>query len=282
LTQISVVATDIDGTLLNPVHRISPAVRAAVARLSAAGVTVILASARFPGAMRAIQVELGLLGEPLVACQGAATGHFTAAGFQPGLLAPISLGATRRIIAEARNLGLAVSHFDDRQWRVQPDDSMAEQEAAIVGCEPERVPDLAALVTPPTKLTVMAPAGRKGRLAAMAQRLPADVSGAISRPDYLEIVTAGVSKASAITALLDERGVDPGELAAIGDGANDEAMLRAAAIGIAMGHAPARLRGLATWVVPSNAADGVAVAIERLFQAGLIPASPAGDGPAHS
>ena len=53
------------------------------------------------------------------------------------------------------------------------------------------------------------------------------------------------------------------ETMAIGDGANDISMLRAAGVGVAMGQAPRRVRAIADAVTTSNAEDGLARAIEQ-------------------
>jgi HAD superfamily hydrolase (TIGR01484 family) len=55
---IAAFAVDVDGTLLNPAHRLTAARRAAVERLRRYGVLVVLATARYPAAVRAIQEEL--------------------------------------------------------------------------------------------------------------------------------------------------------------------------------------------------------------------------------
>jgi len=268
--RITALAVDVDGTLLDPMHRIRPAVRDAVARLTVAGVPVILASARFPGAMRAIQDELGLLGEPLVGCQGAVAGRWAGDAFVATHEWAIPGPATTAVLALAWSAGLPVSRFGAHHWHVAADDPMARQEADIVGCEPLVVDDIAAVEEPAGKLTVMAPAGREEELAGIAARLPGSVAGTISRRDYLEIVAAGVTKATALVVVLEDLGLAPSGLAAAGDGANDIAMLEGAELRIGMGHGPAALQAVADWVVPSNRDDGLAVAVDRLFAEGLV------------
>jgi hydroxymethylpyrimidine pyrophosphatase-like HAD family hydrolase len=75
-TPIRVLALDVDGTLLDPAHRIAPAGRARVSAVHAAGILVLLASARHPAGLREVQRELGVLGDPLVACQGVVIARF--------------------------------------------------------------------------------------------------------------------------------------------------------------------------------------------------------------
>lgn len=271
LPHIRALALDIDGTLLAPDHRIRPVVREAVRRAHEAGVIVILASARYPGAMRALQAELGLAGRLMVACQGASAGRYDEEGaFEAVDAHPIAAADAHAVLAAAAARNLPVSRFGAASWTVVADDPMAGQEAEIVGCEPHVVADLGAVAEPAHKLTVMAPSGRERELAGVAAALPPGVRGAISRADYLEVTRADVSKASALAALLAHLGLDRGQLAAAGDGANDAEMLGLAAVSMAMGHAPDALRALATWTLPTNADDGLAAGIARLFSDGLV------------
>lgn len=267
--RIAALAVDVDGTLLNPDHRISDAVAAAVADLRAAGVKVILASARYPGSMLGIQAELGVLGELFVGSQGGVAGRFADGRFE--LLGgwPIEPGATRGVLDVAEAMGLPVSHFSADVWTVEIGDPMIDHEVEIVEHEPAFATDLRLLAEPAYKLSIKAPPGREPELAEAARRLPDGVRGAISSPNYLEIVDRHVSKATGVAAALAALGITPEQLAAAGDGANDVEMVRLAALGMAMGHAPASLHAVATWSLPSSADDGLAVGIRRLLAAGL-------------
>jgi hypothetical protein len=217
-----------------------------------------------------MQDALGLAGQVLVACQGGVAGRFTERGLQQIHGVPIAPSDAAAVLAAADAHALPVSRFGAETWHVRQGDPMAGQEAAIIGCEPVAVEDLVLVESPAFKLTVMAPAGRWGDLGPFAEALPPSVRGSISRPDYLEIVAAGTSKASALAAVLRHLGLTAQQLAAVGDGANDVEMLELAAIGIAMGHAPHALKDVATWIAPSNDADGLAAAIDRLIAEGRI------------
>jgi hypothetical protein len=58
-------------------------------------------------------------------------------------------------------------------------------------------------------------------------------------------------------------GIDPGEVMAIGDGANDVELFDAVGIPVAMGHASEGVKARAKYVTESQLEDGVACAIER-------------------
>jgi Cof subfamily protein (haloacid dehalogenase superfamily) len=83
--------------------------------------------------------------------------------------------------------------------------------------------------------------------------------------NILEIFAAGVNKSQGVAWLAREHGIDPSEVAAIGDHINDEEMVREAACGVAMGNAVESVRQAADRITRTNAEDGVAHAIEMML-----------------
>lgn len=84
---------------------------------------------------------------------------------------------------------------------------------------------------------------------------------------WLTVVPLNVSKGSALEKLRQEFGISAADTLAIGDGSNDVEMLRWAALGIAMGQAPARVHAAADEVGPSVLEDGAAQVLSRFFPA---------------
>ncbi len=280
---IRIFATDVDGTLLDPRHEVTGRVAAAIHRLRGRGVHVVLATARYPAAIYAIQERLEIVGEPFVACQGAVVGRYAGRGLTLLDHHRIALQAARRVTDEARRSGLWASWYSAWGWRAELDDPLAGHEAEIVGCAPRRVARLARSRSAPAKVTLMAPPGHEMSLSSVLASLPSELDGSISRPDYAEIVAAGVSKAAALRMVLESLGLEEGDLAAAGDGLNDLEMIEGARVGIAMGHAPETLRRAATWTVPSNMEDGLVDGIERLFAEGFVSiGATAGRVPQHA
>lgn len=82
-------------------------------------------------------------------------------------------------------------------------------------------------------------------------------------PAAVEITAPGVDKGEALLHLAARLGIGPEGVMAIGDSGNDLAMLRAAALPVAMGNAPEEVRRAAVFTTATNEEDGVALAIER-------------------
>ena len=153
-----VVAIDVDGTLLTSDHRITPAVAAALERVRARGVAVVLTTSRPPRAVWPILAELGLVDpEVFIASQGALTGSYTEGGELRVIdRQPMPVQPARAVSAAGAAAGLAVNWFAGERWLVPHIDDRIRQEAAIVGCSPE-VADLALVSEAPDKILLLGP-----------------------------------------------------------------------------------------------------------------------------
>lgn len=78
-----------------------------------------------------------------------------------------------------------------------------------------------------------------------------------------EIMKAGVNKRTGVEELAAMYGVDMENVMAFGDYHNDMPMIRAAGFGVAMGNALEEVKACADYVTDTNDNDGVAQAIER-------------------
>ena len=86
-----------------------------------------------------------------------------------------------------------------------------------------------------------------------------------SAPFMLEIVAKGVNKASGLLSFVKHSGGSLGEVIAFGDAGNDEDMLTAAGIGVAMGNATDELKAKVDFTAPSVDEDGVALFLNSFF-----------------
>jgi len=267
LRPVAGIVLDVDGTLLDPAHRLSPANVAAVARARAAGLHVLLASGRSARALEGVVATLELDG-PLIAFNGALT-------FRPAGGAIEALDGTtldRDIAADvlrlARAHGIEAGWFELDGWRVRSIGPGAVEEAMLTDEPPTESPDLPDGAGPPYKLMCIAvTADETAALHALRDRLPDTVAASFSHPRYLEVTAPGIDKAHAVRAAAARLGLAPSDLAALGDAENDIAMLREAGVGIAMGNATDAVLAAAAHRTAANDRDGVALAIDALLAA---------------
>jgi Cof subfamily protein (haloacid dehalogenase superfamily) len=102
----------------------------------------------------------------------------------------------------------------------------------------------------------------KDEIRAKAAHLP-DLYVTASASHYLEFAAGSASKRTALNELAGMLGLVPSQVMSFGDGENDSEMLEFAGVGVAMGNASPLLIEYADRVTGSNLEDGVALAIER-------------------
>ena len=87
-----------------------------------------------------------------------------------------------------------------------------------------------------------------------------------SQKYLIEVLTKGVNKAFGLEKLAKELNIQPSEIAAIGDAANDIEMLEYAGLAIAMGNASEEVKAISDIVTDTNENNGVIKAIDQLIQ----------------
>ncbi|MFI6583375.1 Cof-type HAD-IIB family hydrolase [Embleya sp. NPDC050493] len=259
----SLVATDLDGTLLRADHTISARNRAALARVTAAGAKHVIVTGRAVAWTRPVFEALGYRG--LAVCgQGAQVYH---AGEQR-LLTSVTLDrglarlATERLTEELGDVRFAVSR-----------DGLAGEVVVERGYRYESVlpvhvvQDRDELWSEPIlKLYLYHADYDDDRLTACARKICTglvDVTHAGT--GIVELLPPGLSKAIGLSLAARKLGVKAADTIAFGDMPNDVTMFKWAAHGVAMANAHAELLAVADEVTLSNMDDGVAVVLERLF-----------------
>ncbi|WP_431044770.1 HAD family hydrolase [Streptomyces sp. P1-3] len=275
-SRLSVVATDLDGTLLRSDRTISPRTRAALALAADGGARHIVVTGRPAASCRPFLTAIGYQG--LAVCgQGAQLYDATAdrllssAELDRDLARSVvdrterALGGTRLelavVTAAPVNRFVITPRFTDRmrpEWgRVEdPAELFAQPIEKVLLCHRELPDELVAQT-----------AARVGG---------ADVSVTHSEKGMVEVLPAGVTKAAGLRRAAERLGFTPSETIAFGDMPNDIPLLTWAGYGVAMGNAHPDLRAVAHEVAPRNDEDGVAVVLEQLF----APAPRGGGGSA--
>lgn len=260
------VFSDIDGTLLNSAHQVTPRTRDAIRAVQAAGVPFVIVTAR------GVSGTYPLLERQDISC--------TVVTYSGGVIMDegrnvihhhgLTRAQAQEVVdfAEAEGLDMTWSAYSFEDW-VAPDRAdprllqeerivMAEaREGTIASIERDEVQKILCLCTPGSTKEVER--RLKGRFPEFAI--------AISSETLIEVMPAGSSKAGAVHTLCDLWGIDPADALAFGDNYNDLPMLDAVGHGYLMGNAPAELLARASLVAPTNDEDGVARVLEHL---GLI------------
>jgi HAD superfamily hydrolase (TIGR01484 family) len=261
------VASDVDGTLLNPDDRVSPRAAAVIARLVASGVGFVLVTGRPPRWIPPVVEQLGSVSLAVCANGGvlydaAADRVLWARTLTPASLAELAAAAR----ATLPDCGLAVERVgaaaDGGSFVAEPAYRHAWQDAD------HAISHRAELLSrPAVKLLVRDP--RLSSDAMVAALTPvigdaADLTFSHSR-GLVEISPPTVTKATGLAEVAQRYGVAAADVVAFGDMPNDLEMLRWAGHGVAMGNAHPALLEVADEVTASNGEDGLALVLERWF-----------------
>lgn len=300
------VAIDIDGTLLSSDGHVSPRNREALLAAERAGMQVVIATGRRHSyAMRVLR-ELGLgHANALVSSNGTVIRTLNADLIHRHHLPTATARWLCGHVSEFRRtlvltFDLVGSSGEDSRGALVVED-MDELNASIDLWMQANEPSIAHVDPledalqgePPIQMMLCGTVARmraaEARLLESPHILPVgavhgtpDTVVTLHRTEYpdrdlsiLDILPAGVSKASALQHLGKLQGFAPEDILAIGDNWNDVPMLELAGRAVLMSNAPDDLKELAAecgWTVgASNDEDGVAVALEPFLAAAAVP-----------
>lgn len=259
------IATDLDGTLLDPSGTLTPRSAAALQAAADAGVLVVFASGRPPFiAAREIEaagrgVHYGVMANGTIVCtlpDGVVLHHLT-------FPADLAMQAVRQL--RSHDPGLRVALATDRGFTAE--DGFRSRMPIDPGGEP--VPD--ALVghdgaVEAIKLYAFHPEldvhELLGELPAV---LGADLVVGHMGANAVEIAPAGADKGRGLQWLCDHLAIEGRDVMVFGDEVNDLPMFAFAGRRVAVGNANPTVREVADEVCEPNADDGVARTIERLL-----------------
>jgi Cof subfamily protein (haloacid dehalogenase superfamily) len=291
-----ILALDVDGTLLDRDGTLRPRTAAAVARAARAGIRPVLCTGRRYRRARPIAEQLGL-DAPLVCNSGAIVkdprdhGTLWRADFDTVLAADVlelfqvhdqpAVVFTDRGPEDADFLVPAFptgrNLFDDyvsqnrahaeihSSWQRETT-SRDGRDLALRGDDP---------------LFHVCAIGTRAEMLAFEQATHERIDGRVQTfvlrsSKYLgtmcEILRVDASKWTAVLHLAELWGVEPGEICAVGDDANDIPMIRHAGLGVAMGHAHPDVRAVADLITGGHDEDGVAMLVDEVLL-GSVPRS---------
>ena len=273
---IRLLATDIDGTLLNPQFQISEGDLAALRRAHAAGMEIVLVTGRRHTFALPIAQQLGF-DLWLISSNGAVTRSLSGETFHRDLMPAETCRQLCQAMVEFRgNMvltfdkeikgAIVLEHLDEigasiRRW--------LEKNMEFIEFV---VPIERALVTDPVQAMFC------GTMARMSLALEA-LKGTglmdkitVLRTEYpvrdlsmIDVLNRGCSKGHALERWARHRGFHRDEVMAVGDNHNDVEMLEFAGHPVIMGNACEELRARGWRVTLGNEACGVAAALEEVM-----------------
>ncbi len=264
----TLVATDVDGTLIDHDELVSARTRAAVHAVVESGTPFLLATGRPPRWISPVVEGLGYA--PLAVCANGAVVYdsyadrvLSAATLSVDALTELSelaLVALPGSGLAAERVGESAHDAATPQFVSSPD-----YEHAWLNPDNTEMSEDEVLAAPAVKLLIRRPGMTS---TAMYDTLAPHV-GALADMTYstenglIELSAPGITKASGLVAAAERFGFDLSGLVAFGDMPNDIPMLGMARLGVAMGNAHPEAKAAADEVTDTNSENGVAKVLER-------------------
>ncbi|MEQ5840294.1 hydrolase [Paraburkholderia acidicola] len=262
-----VIATDLDGTLLNSDHQLDPLTIETVRRLEAQGVQFIIATGRHYCDAAGIRDLLGI--RPyLITSNGARIHAPDDTKIYADDLPPVTVRRLVRPDIAGSHGRIIVNLFADQTWLIDrdaPELLSFHQDSgfrySVVDMPQHDGTDIAKVLY----------IGRAADLADVAVNLQRAFGNSLyvtySASDCLEVMTSNVSKGRALSFVLDRLGVAPSHCVAFGDNMNDIDLLETAGHPFMMNNANpdliARLPDVPR--IGNNFEAGVAHQLRKLF-----------------
>jgi len=263
VSEAKVIASDLDGTLLGPDHRLTSRTIAALRAARAAGWTVIAATGRNPTSAMPLVGPHGVI-DALVGSNGALV-------HDPHLDTTV-----HRFPIDGEHLEALFTSLDDgfpglsycwefadsSAWDTGFEDVARQHEDLMMHAVGPR-PDGDVAVTK----VMVRHADLVGRQLAdrLEPLLPAPLTLGCSGVSFVEITGVGVDKSRALAHIIEPLGFTAGDVIAFGDNHNDRQMLSWAGRGIAVGNAVDAAKDAADDVIGHHGDDSVAAYIESLL-----------------
>jgi Cof subfamily protein (haloacid dehalogenase superfamily) len=264
----AMIATDVDGTLLDDDERITPRTRHVVRAAVASGVQFVLATGRPPRWVPPVVEALGFA--PMAVCANGAVIYdsdqdriISARTLAVDVLAELAEIATRVIpgaVLAVERVGRSAHDSATPQFVSSPG-----YEHAWLNPDNTEVSLEDLLSAPAVKLLIRKAGARSSDMAAELAKhigLQGDITYSTNN-GLIEINPLGTSKATGVEEVARPLGITAEDVVAFGDMPNDVPMLLWAGHGVAMGNAHPDAIAAANEVTATNADDGLARVLER-------------------
>lgn len=273
---IRLLATDIDGTLLNPQFSISEGDLAALRRAHAAGIEIVLVTGRRHSFALPIAKQLGF-DLWLISSNGAVTRSLSGETFHRDMMPAQTCrrlcgamqefrGNTVLTFDKETKGAIVLEHLDElgpsiRRWlekNMEYIEFVVPIEKALV-TDPVQAMFCGTMERMTLALRALESAGMDGQMTVLRTEYPArDLS-------MIDVLNAGCSKGHALERWAKYRGFRRDQVMAVGDNHNDVEMLEFAGHPVIMGNACEELRARGWKITRGNDACGVAAAVELAF-----------------
>ena len=268
---IKLIAIDMDGTLLNRKKELLDETKQYFKNFHNKNTEtlLVLCTGRPESGIRPYLKDLGYLEENhYIISQNGANIYESQTGKRV-MDAFVDSGAIQKWIELGKRHGISVmgAGVDYYYCFDQDPTEWMEFDVKLVSGKLKRIPTKESLNTDFYKILLMGDEEQLNEFETFIPQEWRDEFYVVRSQKYLvEVLTKGVNKAFGLEKLAQKLNIEPSEIAAIGDAANDIEMLEYAGLAIAMGNASEEVKAIADIVTDTNENNGVIKAIDKLIQ----------------
>ncbi len=261
--QIKLLATDLDGTLLSSGKPVSEKNIAAAREAAKAGTIVTIATGRMYKAALPVAEALGL-DVPIITYNGALIKSTSGKVYYRKFMDEEICRKVTDFCAR-RGWYLQTYSGDTLYYSDYNEFSRRYERSQKVSGENLGYEALREKVSEMYKMLIItdSPEVTQDWMAELTAEFGDAITLTQSAPDFIEIISPGVSKAAALQKLADIMGFDMRETMAIGDANNDLPLLKAAGFSVAMGNAADNIKAVTDAVTGNCVDDGWAQAVYK-------------------
>jgi Cof subfamily protein (haloacid dehalogenase superfamily) len=259
---IKLFLADVDGTLVTKEKHLTDRALAAVRKLRDAGIAFAITSGRPPKGMSMLIQPLEI-DTPIAGFNGGQWVNPDLSIVESRTLPRDVAETTIKLITDA---GLDAWVYSGEDWLVHDKNAPhVAREEWTVKFPPKVVSDFGAALDRAVKIVGCSDDLPKVEACEkqVQEALGNTASAARSQPYYLDVTHPDANKGGVVAYLAKHLGIDPKEIATIGDQPNDTLMFKPSGLSIAMGNASEQVQHLATHVTASSEEEGFAIAVER-------------------
>lgn len=261
------IILDLDDTLLRNDGTISARTKAALKRIQADGMKVVLASGRPTFAIRSIadELELKKYGGYIISFNGA---RIESCETEKEIYsANIKKENVHELYNLSKEYGAFIQTYSNIHIIASEANEYTDMEKQITGMDIIIPEDFKSYVCEDVvKVIVLQEPSRLKEIEARWKPIIGDrMYMTISKPFFLEFMNSNVDKGKSILRLAGQLGICAEEIIAIGDSYNDISMIKMAGLGVAMQNAAASVKEIADYITDDNEHDGVAKVIDKFI-----------------
>lgn len=258
---VRLVTIDVDGTLVGASGVVAPKVWAAAERARALGVRLAIASGR-PAFGTTREHALRLDPTTWHVFQNGAS--VVDVGRGAAKSTPLAPSVVAELVAHRARTGRCLELYTDASWASEGNDELARAHAALLGVayDARRYVALEGAVVRAQWLVTGEQLAEVLAEPHEGLEMVASTSPVMPGVQFVNLTTAGVSKASAIRAIAADYGIDLADVMHVGDSGNDREALAIVGWPVAMANAEPEIRAVAKHHVGHVEDGGASEAIE--------------------